>query len=484
MLYMAITFLSPGALPSAVASLHVEIILGFLAILATVTTVGGARLGQRPATYLVLGLLASTCVSMMATGWFGGALQTFLGFVPSLILYYFVAANCRSMWKQQVMVYTILLVAFYIIAQGGMAIRADQVSSPWVVDENGVLRLCGMGTIHDPNDTGQLFVMLIPLLWLRWKKGTAVGNVLFTMLPTAVLLFGLYLTHSRGDMIALVALLMFALKDKLGVTGSAVLGALTLVGIVALNATGGRGITDDDGGRVAAWVTGLETFKSHFILGVGPNNFNEYNPTGMTAHNSVILAMVELGAVGFFFWMGSIVASWTELNWLAQKHQKSRLGPSSDLRRLEMATTLRDKTSPEVAALIEAPAGAPAMISAAMVRRAARMQPRPIEPTNAWTPYRDITPLADMDEEVTSEALAWSAKVTRVSMVGLLVAGLFLSRTYSSSLYTLLGFSAALVGLSHEDPPKDTRKLVVTTCVACVSSFILLYLFVRLHGVR
>jgi O-antigen ligase len=484
LLYVIICYLSPGAFGETFASLHIELILAGALILLTLPRMGESRAFHRPGSYYAVGVLASACLSVVSTGWLGGGLPTLLSLLPSVIVYFFVFINCKTLRQQQVMVYALWMVAVFIIIQGSMAQFSNDYMSDYVFPEHLTLRLRGLGIIHDPNDTAQFFLMLVPLLWLRWKKGRLLPNILQCILPAAVLLFGVFQTHSRGGVFALVLTLMFAFKDKLTKIGSVILGAVALVGLVALNVTGGRGLTNDDGARVTLWAMGLETLKQHFIFGVGAGNFGDYTPTHQTAHNSYVLAMVELGLVGYFFWMGLLVSSWTEMSWLIRLQEKLKFGRMSDLRRLEMAATVGDRMSPEVAALAEAPAGAGVSLSAAMVRRASRMKAREVAPSNTWTPFRTMNPLGAMAEDLSEDELAWAAQVVRVSMVSLLVSSLFLSRTYTLSVYLLMGVAAALVNQAKERPPTKVWTEVRNTTLVCAVVLLAVYLFIRLHGGR
>ena len=98
-----------------------------------------------------------------------------------------------------------------------------------------------------------------------------------------------------------------------------------------------------------------------------------------------------------------------------------------------------------------------------------------------------------MDEDASTDALTeddnliYAAKILRVSFVGLLSAAFFISRTYSVTLYILLGMAVALRMVYLEKHPDSTvgvLSLLKRTWIAIFASILLLYLFVRLHGVR
>ena len=57
-------------------------------------------------------------------------------------------------------------------------------------------------------------------------------------------------------------------------------------------------------GRIDAWYEAYQMFKNNPLFGVGQGRFTDYN--NLTAHNSYVLVMAELGVVGLFFFTGLI----------------------------------------------------------------------------------------------------------------------------------------------------------------------------------
>jgi hypothetical protein len=163
--------------------------------------------------------------------------------------------------------------------------------------------LQGLGEINDPNDFGQLLVCIIPLMFIFWRTRNFLTNILFVFLPVSVLLFGVFLTHSRGALVALTALAILAARRRIGTVPALVLAGIMFAGALAFNFTGGRDISASAGeDRTALWGEGIALLKSHPLFGVGFGDLWEFTESYLTAHNSVIVCAAELGVFGLFFW--------------------------------------------------------------------------------------------------------------------------------------------------------------------------------------
>jgi hypothetical protein len=156
--------------------------------------------------------------------------------------------------------------------------------------------------IGDPNDFAQLIACEIPLLFIFWRPRKMFLNMAFVLLPLCVLIYGVYLTHSRGALLALIAMAIVFAQRRIGKLPSLLLAGGLFVGAMALNFTGGRQISAASGeDRTALWGAGLQLLKSHPFFGVGPLRMPDYTG-GLTAHNSLVVCAAELGLFGLYFW--------------------------------------------------------------------------------------------------------------------------------------------------------------------------------------
>jgi O-antigen ligase len=115
-----------------------------------------------------------------------------------------------------------------------------------------------------------------------------------------------------------MVMVFFILQKKLGKAAYLVGGALGVGMIVTMTVLTGREMSMQEGsaaGRLDAWYAGMQMFKSSPIFGIGFQRFTEYN--SLTAHNSYMLCIAELGFPGFLLWLGLIVASMIQMRAIA-----------------------------------------------------------------------------------------------------------------------------------------------------------------------
>jgi len=213
-----------------------------------------------------------------------------------------------------------------MVAQGIAAIFFDYRSDVLVYVHNTIPthekpyvetieRIRATGWLNDPNDLAQQFAVVMPFLGLAWKRRSAMWNTLVVILPGLALLYGMYLTRSRGGLMGIAAVCFFALRDRVRPLTAAVMTFGTVLVLLGLSFGGGRSISTSEnsaGSRLILWGDGFSMFKSHPLFGVGFGSFTEY--TGQTAHNSFVLAFSELGLFGYFFWLGILVFCFAQLN--------------------------------------------------------------------------------------------------------------------------------------------------------------------------
>ncbi|HEY9541504.1 MAG TPA: O-antigen ligase family protein [Luteimonas sp.] len=252
------------------------------------------------AAFIVVGM-----VTMVANGWVGGALVRFLEFLPSLFALLLVAQashspkNCfRIMWM-------ISLCAVVLTIHGIGQVRLGQGWTGMPTVQDG--RIQYVGIFSDPNDLAMLFIMAVPMTLLMAGRGGLLGlRRVFWWAAALTLLYGVYLTNSRGAFLAVMAMAAVWLWQRRGAVIAGILGAAGMAGMMMLPT---RMQELDAGessayGRIESWYDGIQMFLANPVFGVGVGNFTDH--TWLTAHNSFVLVLAETGIVGYTVWLAMV----------------------------------------------------------------------------------------------------------------------------------------------------------------------------------
>lgn len=312
-LYFVTTYLGTDTVFGPLAAYHVELVIAALVLLVSLPSLPRSFILKTPQSLALAGLSVAVFFSMLMTGWVGGAVQAFQDFIPNAFGYFLVCVHCNSKKKLKIIVLLLLFVCLFIIAHGSVELRSiphDTKHLPWHYSTTylfgqrnaageWVPRLRGQGFINDPNDFAQLIVCVIPLQFIFWRPKRRVRNTLFVLLPVCVLLYGAFLTHSRGCLMAFLAMAIVAGRRRIGTIPSLLLAGGLFLAATKLNFTGGRDLASGEG-RMMLWAESIGLLKSHPLFGVGFGQLPDY--IGHTAHNSIMVCAAELGMFGLYFW--------------------------------------------------------------------------------------------------------------------------------------------------------------------------------------
>jgi O-antigen ligase len=335
-LYFVTYYLTPTTMFGPLAAYRIELILAALILLVSLPRLMGSFILKTPQSLALLGLaLATTLSVLIAAHWAGGAVNAFLGFIPNAFAYFLVCLHCNSKKKLQVLVLMLSFVCLFVIAHGyidlvrGVPENATaqsgdtQSADPnlWNIEHpylfamgsgtgGGFYRLRGLGLINDPNDFGQLVVCVIPLVFIFWRAKKMLQNIAFVLLPVCALVYGVFLTRSRGALLALIAMAVMAGRRRIGTVPALLVAGGLFAAAMALHFTGGREISAESGSdRTILWGEGLQLLKSHPLFGVGFGYMPDYTEEHLTAHNSLVVCAAELGLFGLYFWSLFLVST-------------------------------------------------------------------------------------------------------------------------------------------------------------------------------
>lgn len=440
-LYVVLSYLSPEELVPALAPYHIQLVIAVLALLASTPGLFHAGIGKLFSFYCLLAVLFFVLVSSTWNNGPGLGLRAAGDFGANSVVFLLVIANCQSLRRMKITVAVVAFIAVYYVSRGAYALWSDNYSSEFLLHQHVgegteyLTRIEGLAFLNDPNDFAQLLICWLPLLWLWRDPDRRVWNLLLVYLPAGVLCAGLYLTHSRGGMLALGLVIFLTVRNRLGAALSAVSVGFMGVGMMALNFTGGREISSEAGAdRMEAWAAGLAFVKRSPLLGIGYGRFKE--EFERTAHNSFVLCISEIGLVGYLCWLALIVAAIMGARWALQQ---------------EVQASATEETSVSAPGNIEFP----------------------------W----DVVEPPSADESLAE--YYGCIKLFIHSLVGFLAAAWFLSRAYVLTLYLLLGLMTALTLLIQRVAQREDTlpvfSIVKTTAVTGFLLITVIYVLLRLH---
>ncbi|MBK8479931.1 MAG: O-antigen ligase family protein [Proteobacteria bacterium] len=162
------------------------------------------------------------------------------------------------------------------------------------------------GTLQDPNELASVIASVLPLIIALITVRPSAGRWLGGLIGGALILLCVVLTRSRGGLMGVGAALSVYVIRRFRLKGVAALGLLTipLMYLVLSNRADADASSIE---RMECWWEGMNMFRYHPFFGVGFDQFTEHHY--LTAHNSFVLTVAELGIVGMLLWVGLLYVS-------------------------------------------------------------------------------------------------------------------------------------------------------------------------------
>ena len=405
LLYIAVVYLRPQEfMPEFKGTPLVPVLL--------LTTLGLWLIGQNknfeaPQHRLILGLVAAMFISILLTGRPALAVSGVEDFLPTLLLFYVTSTSIVSLGRFKAMC-LLLTIVMTVISVHGILQFEDEFSTGWTGSRLVDGRITYIGFLNDPNDLSMAFLMTLPLTLYLARVWYWLPVRLALWFAACINLYGIFLCNSRGSLLGLISMLFFYSVIRYGLKRSAIVGPLMILPILLLAPSRISEMSADEesaAGRVDAWFEGFDMFKSHPLFGIGKGLFTEHS--WLTAHNSFVLAIAELGTVGYFFWLAIVVISILMLHRiLSQKNAPGEIA---------LAPKIQHRSSNQI------PPTGPSGVESA--------------------------PLAWDDVATAATSLSYS-------LIGSLVAAFFLSRSYVVFLFLLFALIIAVFQMARTRWPQ------------------------------
>jgi O-antigen ligase len=167
------------------------------------------------------------------------------------------------------------------------------------------------GDLNDPNEVALVISAgAVSLVLAFMRRKTSPMFRFFASIGLATAVAAIWMTQSRGGLVAMMLVFFVYLVRRFG------LWAFIPAGLMAVPVMlfGGRSDASADEStqlRYEAWASGLEMFRNNPVFGVGSGQFGDHHY--LTAHNSFVLTMAEMGFFGLVLFVAIIWVSMKSL---------------------------------------------------------------------------------------------------------------------------------------------------------------------------
>jgi len=262
---------------------------------------------------MMLGFIIAISLSHLSHGYVGGAINSLERFLPSMVGFFLVVTSVNDRKKFNLLMMVLIALVSFVAYEGGQQFKTGYaIGGMEPIYQNAtsvdgvqikIPRIRWYGLFNDPNDLGLLLIIVFPfLINMLIQRKFVVSVCAFSLVIPA-----LYYTNSRGSMlagaVAIGAYFLIRYRSRKGfVLGLILIVPLLLLGPSRMGDMSGK--EESAYGRIESWYQGYQMFKSNPLFGVGMGSYTDYHE--LTAHNSFVLVMAELGFVGLFFFTGLI----------------------------------------------------------------------------------------------------------------------------------------------------------------------------------
>ncbi|MBU0967495.1 MAG: O-antigen ligase family protein [Proteobacteria bacterium] len=247
------------------------------------------------------------CVSTISTHWIDYIVSTSLEQLKLLLIYFFTVTVINSKYRFNIGILIILGCMLCVATMGVLqahGIDLTRAGMLWAPDKQ-IWQIRGAGNFDNPNDLAYSVVLIVPFALGMMIKGPGLITRFISSGALAMTFYCIYLTKSRGGLLALATCLAFWLLAwaRRPVWKRAAIVFCT-VGVIVAFVAQSEGYRDDRSsmGRVEAWSAGSKMLRDHPLLGVGKGQFREYYKRD--SHNSYVRAGAETGLVGLYAFVG------------------------------------------------------------------------------------------------------------------------------------------------------------------------------------
>ena len=253
-----------------------------------------------PQSLFVLWMYVAVVASRVAMGHVRGAFEATLDFVPTIVMYFILVELTTTASRVKIVFITLVHLSLVLAVQGIVQFFTGAGLGGL---ESYKGRIQAVGIFADPNDLALVMNTVLPLtLLLVMQSGSVLVRVYYFAI-TGVFMYSIWLTESRGGLLAFGAMMILLFYRKFGKIIGVPAGVMVMAALLVLGPRMNTISTEDSSsyGRLEAWSLAMDLFKGSPLFGIGYAHFMDYH--FRTAHNSYLLCTAELGFFGLLPWL-------------------------------------------------------------------------------------------------------------------------------------------------------------------------------------
>lgn len=301
-LFVSLLYIRPEESIPALAGMHFTLLVAVVTLCGLLLTMALNKetFARTPLNWVIVLFSGFAVLTTLNNGNMSDAAQEL---AKNLVLVYLVVNLIRTPGRYRALVNALLVLTAYV----SLFSIYKYFTGTHLVEEDAE-RSLATGIFSDPNDLAATIVAGLALCLARITQAKGHARVFYGVLILTDLA-GIFMTNSRGGMLALLAVAgafcLLVVKKKSTAIGIAV-AVCTLFLVVGPSRMSSFDSKDESSNqRFWYWDNGINMLVSNPLTGVGYRHFPDVNYT-QTAHNSFVLCFAELGLPGYILWLGGI----------------------------------------------------------------------------------------------------------------------------------------------------------------------------------
>lgn len=245
---------------------------------------------------------------------FGNATDQAIAFVKRAVLFFSIVWLVNTRERANFVIWSFLGILLFLSFQ---AVLQAQTGLSWggqtVMPGYVEIRVRWHGDWDGPNSYALLFVLGVAMTMEFVFGPYGALTRLWAMGLSAMYFVAIFLTNSRGAVLALLGMTALYFKDRFSKPVAITLAAVAVLGILALGPSRMSEINTKESSaheRSWAWEQGLTMLRQNPVFGVGRGEFHRRVDSGLLAHNNYVQNFAELGLTGFFIFMSLLWFTW------------------------------------------------------------------------------------------------------------------------------------------------------------------------------